>query len=268
MNAFGLYARYVGVSFRSQMQYKASFLLSSFGAFLVSFVEVLGIWALFDRFGGLSGWTLPQVCLFYGFVNMTFAVADAVSLGFDTFGAQYVKSGDLDRLLLRPRSLALQLLGHELTLRRVGRFAQGAIVFGWAVSALDIAWSPASVGLLVFAFTGGVAMFVGLFVFAAFLSFWTVESLELMNTMTYGGVETAQYPLSIYERHFRAFFTFVVPLACVAYFPLVAVLGIEDPLGTSYLFQAAAPIAGMAFLAMALALFRYVGLRHYTSTGS
>ena len=43
---------------------------------------------------------------------MTFAVADAILLGFDTFGAQYVKSGDLDRLLLRPRSLALQLLGH------------------------------------------------------------------------------------------------------------------------------------------------------------
>ena len=112
MNGLGLYARYVGVSFRSQMQYKASFLLSSMGAFLVSFVEVLGIWTLFHRVGGLTGWTLAQVCRFDGFVNMTFAVADAILLGFDTFGAQYVKSGDLDRLLLRPRSLALQLLGH------------------------------------------------------------------------------------------------------------------------------------------------------------
>ena len=118
----------------------------------------------------------------------------------------------------------------------MGRFLLVAIVFGWAVSVLGIVWTPASVALIVFAFVGGVAMFVGLFVFAAFISFWTVQSLELMNTMTYGGVETAQYPLSIYERHFRAFFTFVVPLACVARFLLVAVLGIEDPLGTSYSF--------------------------------
>ena len=43
MNGLGLYARYVGVSFRSQMQYKASFLLSSVSAFLVSFVEVLDL---------------------------------------------------------------------------------------------------------------------------------------------------------------------------------------------------------------------------------
>ena len=268
MGGVGLYSRYVSVSFKSQMQYKTSFLLSAMGAFLVSFIEVLRIWALFDRFGGLTGWTLPQVCLFYGFVNMTFAVADGVSFGFDTFGANYVKTGDLDRLLLRPRSLAIQLLGHELSLRRVGRFSQGAIVFAWAVSSLDVSWSAGTVALLIFAFGGGVAMFVGLFVFAAFISFWTVESLEVINTMTYGGVETAQYPLSIYERHFRAFFTFVVPLACVAYFPMVAVLGIEDPIGTSYAFQALGPVAGFLFLGAALALFRFVGLRHYTSTGS
>ena len=268
MNGLSLYGRYISVSFKGQMQYKTSFLLSALGAFVVSIVEVLGIWALFDRFGGLTGRTLPQVCLFYGFVNMVFAVAHAVSLGFDSFGASYIKTGELDRLLLRPRSLALQLLGHELELRRIGRFSQGALVFGWAVTALEVPWTPGTVGLLVFAFAGGVAMFVGLFVFAAFISFWTVESLDVINTMTYGVVETAQYPLAIYERHFRAFFTFVVPLACVAYFPLGAVLGIDDPLGSSYLFQVSAPLAGFLFLAAALALFRFVGLRHYTSTGS
>lgn len=250
------------------MQYKVSFALSTFGAFLITFIEVLGIWALFSRFGSLEGWTLPQVCLFYGFVNMTFALADAVSLGFDTFGTEYVRSGNLDRLLLRPRSVALQLLGHELSLRRVGRFAQGAIVFGWSLATLDVQFSSATIAILGFAFVGGVSLFLGLFVLSAFISIWTIESLELMNTMTYGGVETAQYPLSIYERHFRAFFTFVVPLACVAYFPLIAVMDIVDPLGSPYWFQVMAPAAGILFLLAALALFEFVGLRRYASTGS
>jgi ABC-2 type transport system permease protein len=99
------------------------------------------------------------------------------------------------------------------------------------------------------------------------LSFWTTESLEIMNTLTYGGVETAQYPMAIYQQGFRRFFTFVVPLACVAYFPIVAVLGIDDPLGTSRVFQYCAPLAGFAFLGASLALWR-IGVRHYTSTGS
>ena len=46
----------------------------------------------------------------------------------------------------------------------------------------------------------------------ATLAFWTTETLEIVNTVSYGGVETAQYPLSIYRPWFRHFFTFVVPL--------------------------------------------------------
>jgi ABC-2 type transport system permease protein len=88
-----------------------------------------------------------------------------------------------------------------------------------------------------------------------------------MNTMTYGGIETAQYPLAIYQPAFRRFFTLIVPLACVAYFPVVALLGIADPLGTSRTFQQLAPLAGVGFLWLALQGWKY-GVRHYTSTGS
>ena len=57
---------------------------------------------------------------------------------------------------------------------------------------------------------GGVCLFYALFVIQATICFWTIESLELMNTMTYGGVESAQYPLVIYGRWFRGFFTFII----------------------------------------------------------
>ena len=58
-----------------------------------------------------------------------------------------------------------------------------------------------------------------------------------MNVLTYGGVETAQYPLSIYDVAFRRLFTFVIPLGCIGYFPIVAVLGVDDPLGTGRVFK-------------------------------
>ena len=71
---------------------------------------------------------------------------------------------------------------------------------------------------------GGVSLFCGIFVLQATLCFWTTESLEVVNTVSYGGVQTAQYPLSIYSDGFRRFFTYVVPLASVAYFPVLALL--------------------------------------------
>ena len=150
MSGIRLYFRYLGVSIRSQMQYRASFVMLAVGHFLVTGSEVLGIWALFSRFGSLRGWRLAEVALFYGLIHVAFAIADAVGRGFDLFPGM-VKSGDFDRLLLRPRSTALQVGSRELTLMRVGRLAQGLLVLLWASAALDLHWSVGRVALAVFA---------------------------------------------------------------------------------------------------------------------
>ena len=53
----------------------------------------------------------------------------------------------------------------------------------------------------------------------------------MTNIVTHGGVETTQFPLSIYRPWFRGIFTFVFPLGAVSYFPVLAILGKADPLG-------------------------------------
>ncbi len=265
-DGLAMFARYLGVSIRAQMQYRASFLLQSLGQFLVTGIEFLGVWALFDRFGSLREWAFAEVAVFYGVVNVGFALADALSTGFDHMG-EFVKRGDFDRILLRPRSTVLQLVAHELALRRVGRLIQGVLILAWGMHLLDATWSVGAVLLLLAAIGGGACLFLGLFVLQGTLSFWTVETLELMNTLTYGGVQTAQYPLTIYAGWFRRFFTFVVPLAAIAYFPVVAVLEHPDPLGSPLWFQRIAPVLGVLFLLASLVAWRF-GVRHYTSTGS
>jgi ABC-2 type transport system permease protein len=266
MNGIRLYLRYAAVSLRSQLQYRASILMQSLGAFLVTGVEMFAIWALFDRFGNVRGWTLPEVALFYGMISISWALCDAFARGFEVFGT-LVKDGELDRLLLRPRSPVLQLLGYELTIRRVGRLAQGSMVLAYALSSLDVPWSVPRVLLLGAAIAGAVCTFLGLLVLQATTAFWTTETLEVWNAFTYGGVTMGQYPLPIYRSWFRKLFTYVIPLGCVSYLPGVAILGREDPLGTPVVVQWLAPLAGPAFLLLALAAWR-VGVRHYRSTGS
>jgi ABC-2 type transport system permease protein len=267
VNALRLYGRYAALSISAQMQYPMSFLLLSLGQFLTTIIEFIGVWALFDRFHSLLDWTLAQVALFYGAVNIAFALADMVSRGFEVFGPQFVKTGDFDRLLLRPRSTPLQLMGYEFRLTRIGRLLQGALVLAIAVGLLDLSWGIREVALLCGAITGGIAVFLGLVTLQATLAFWTIEGLEVANTLTYGGVFAAQYPLAIYSKWFWGFFTFVVPLSCVAYFPIVGVLSIDDPLGAPTWFVYASPLAGFLFLAACVAIW-HLGVRHYTSTGS
>ena len=266
MNGLTLYGRYLGISLRSQMQYRASAIMQAFGSMVTIATEFTAVWALFDRFGSLRGWSLYEIMLFYGSVNVAFALAEASARGFDNF-SYMIRGGDFDRILLRPRNPALQIAGQELQLMRMGRLLQGLAILIWGSAALGLTWTVGKVLVMLYAVLGGACLFAGLFILQATLCFWTTESLEVMNTVTYGGTETAQYPVTIYRDWFRRFFTYIVPLAAVTYYPIVYVVGRADPLGTSALFQVLAPTIGILFLIVTLQVWKF-GIRHYRSTGS
>lgn len=265
MNAVRLYFRCLGVSIRGQMQHRLSFFMLAAGHALVVGMEFAGVWVLFSRFGQLRGWTFPQVALLFGMANISFALAEGVGRGFDLFGSM-VKSGDFDRLLLRPQSTALQVAAQEVQLMRVGRLVLGLLALVWAMTHLQIPGGNLRWLGIISGIMGGTAVFYGLFILQAALAFWTVESLEVMNTVTYGGVEVAQYPLSIYRPWFRTFFTVVVPLGLTTYFPVQMLLTADG--AAPVLIQLGAPlIVGGLFLWFSLHLWE-VGVRHYRSTGS
>ncbi|MCC7263959.1 MAG: ABC-2 family transporter protein [Candidatus Latescibacteria bacterium] len=266
MNDPRLLLRYLGLSVRSQLEYRASFLMLSAGYLLITVLEFLSVWVLFARFGNLEGWSLPQIALCYGLINIAFALGESAARGFDVFSAM-IKAGDFDRLLLRPRSTALQVAGQELTLRRVGRLLQGTAILAWAAATLDLHWGLYQWLLLAGTLAGGSCLFYGLMVLQATVCFWTTEPLEFMNAFTNGGTFASQYPFTIYRDWFRRFFTFAVPLACVSYYPALALLGRPDPLGSPVFLHWLAPLVGVLFLGVCLQLWRW-GVRHYRSTGS
>ncbi|MEM7157303.1 MAG: ABC-2 family transporter protein [Myxococcota bacterium] len=265
METLRLYLRYIGASARSQLQYPASVIMYALGHLLVTGVEFFGLWALIDRFGAIRGFGLAEVSLLYGMANVSFAVAETAGRGFKDFGVM-VKSGDFDRLLLRPRGTAFQVAAQQIQLVRIGRLIQGLAVLAYAFTALDLWSTPLEFGLAAMAMVGGACTFLGLFVLQATLAFWTVESLEVFAMLTYGGVETSQYPLTIYSAGFRRFFTYVVPLAFLNYVPGLVIMGRPERFGPDWLAWAS-PLVGVAFLFVCLKIWR-LGERHYRSTGS
>jgi viologen exporter family transport system permease protein len=258
-----LFLKLIGVCLRSQMQHRASFLMLTAAHFLATFVEIAAIWVLFDRFKTLQGWSLEQLALIYGIIHMGFAAAEGLARGFDTFD-RMLKLGDFDRILLRPMGTFFQIAAREIQLMRLGRFFQGLVVLLWGCRKLQLTMDSYEMPVIVFAVIGTTCLFYGLFVIQAAFCFWTTETLELMNITTYGGVESGQYPMSIYKKGFRWFFTFIVPLGCVAYYPIASSLKIENiPTGLGVLL----PSFGILFLLAASKLW-HVGVKRYHSTGS
>lgn len=261
MSGLALYTRYIRMLVTSEMAYKTSFVLMTTGNFLLQIIEFVGILALFDRFKHIHGWSLYEVAMFYGVVHCAFALSEAFGRGYDTFHI-HVKRGTLDRLLLRPRNLSLQILGSDFQVMRIGRFLQGLVVLVFGIMNLEIRLGGMDYLLIVLAIAGGSFVFTGLFVLQATLSFFTVESIEIANALTYGGTMTAQYPITIYKKWFQRIFMYIIPIGSIGFLPLNAVL--RDG---SVLAGLIVPVVGFLFLILTFQIFK-VGLKHYCSTGS
>lgn len=258
-----LYFNYLLILFKSQMQYRASFWLLSLGQFFVPFSVFAGLYFLFERFGQIQGWSFYEVALSFGIIHMAFAISECFARGFDAFSS-LVAGGDFDRLLVRPRSTVVQVMGSKFEFTRIGRLAQSLIVLVWAIAGLPIEWTAVKIVLLFLMIVSGVFIFTGIFMLAATLCFWTIQGLEVANIFTDGGREMAQYPLNIYQKWVTRFFTFVIPFGCVNYLPLLYLLDRAEGGGIPYML---APIAGIFFLLPCLLVWQ-IGVRHYRSTGS
>lgn len=256
-----LYFRYVGMLFKSQMQYKASFLFMVLGQFLTSFTAFLGVFFLFDRFHSVSGFSFSEVLICFAVVLMAFSTAECFVRGFDAFG-RLIRSGNLDRILVRPRSVVFQVLTSNMDFSRMGRFIQAVIMLAYAMANCGVVWTPDKVLTLVLMLLGGIAVFSGLFVLYAGICFFTIEGIEFMNIFTDGSRQFGMYPLSIYGEGVLKFYTFVVPVALFQYYPLLYLIGRTENFGFSLL-----PLLGFVFILPCYWFFCF-GLRKYQSTGS
>jgi len=261
INAVWLYGRYVSANIRSAMQYKTSLLLTIMGQLLVSFSTFFGIHFMFMRFHSVKGYSYEEVLVCFSIVLLQFSLAEMFARGFDMF-AGIVRRGEFDRVLLRPRSLILQVLGAKFELTRIGRMVQAVIIFLWVIGRGTVRWTGGRMAALVLMLAGGAVLFAALFLIYAAFCFFTLEGLEFMNVFTDGGREYGKYPIDVYGKRLTQFSTVVIPYALVQYYPLQYLLGRSDNA-----LCALCPLGALAFLMAAYGFWR-VGLRRYTSTGS
>ena len=106
--------------------------------------------------------------------------------------------------LVRPINITLQVFGDDFILRRLGRIAQRRIaIFYFALRQRYIHWTAGKILYLPFVILGIVLFFGGLYVIGATITFWTIDSIEVMNIFTYGSSELISYPMNIYPDWLR-----------------------------------------------------------------
>jgi ABC-2 type transport system permease protein len=262
----GVYARIVGSRVRSQLVYPASFTLDVVAQFVGQGIELIVILVVFTQVSTLGGFSMGEVLLMYGIAATAFGLAD-LSVGQIEELPTYIRTGELDVMLLRPLGTLPQLLSADVSLKRLGRVATGVLVLGWSLATLGIEWTSGRVLLAVVAPIAGAVILSALWVAANAVSFWLVDGREVANTVTYGSNFSTSYPITIYGPWLRRVMCYAVPAAFVAYFPALGLLGRADPLGLPAVLQWSSPVVAAVTVAAAGLVWRS-GVRHYQGTGS
>ena len=256
-----LYFKALGLHLKSELEYRASFIISFLSQILVFFSYYFIIIALFSKFSNIKGFTMYEVLLCFSIIQFGFAFNEVFARGIDKFD-KLIIDGEFDRLLLRPKNIILQVLCNESDFIKVSRLIQALIVLFIAVIHLNISWNIFRVICLILMLCSSIAIFFGIFLLAASYCFLTVQGLEVRNVFTDGGKHMAQYPIGVFKKGFVYFFTIIIPYGFVNYYPLMYFVGKNN----SYLYSFS-PIIVFVYLIPCILVF-YSGIKKYSSAGS
>ncbi|WP_328466901.1 ABC-2 family transporter protein [Actinoplanes sp. NBC_00393] len=260
------YAALAGAQFRSVTSYRTSFLVEVIGNMGATVFDVITVFVLFRATPEIGGFSLREAVLVVGLSSAGFALADMLVGNVDGL-KNYVRTGTLDAVLVRPLPALPQLLLMDMPLRKALRVLFGFVVLGGAVAVNEIDWTPARLLLIVAAPLAACVFFGSIFVISASLAFWWVDSGQVGSAFTYGGRDFTAYPVTVYGGWFRALFAYALGFAFVAYQPALALLGRPDPLGLPAWAGYVSPLIALAAAAVAAGVWR-AGIRQYRSTGS
>ena len=260
------FATLAGAWIRVSWAYRTSFVVMSLASLVLTGIDFAAILVVFANLDTIGGFGLGEVAFLYGTTALCLGVADLLVGNVERLGRR-IRMGTVDAMMVRPVPLLVQVCADQFALRRIGRITQGALVFGWSLTLVDIDWTPARVAVLLSLVVCGTVIFGSLFLLGAAFQFVSTDGSEAANAFTYGGNAITQYPLTIYPAEAVRALTFIVPLAFVNWYPSLFILGRPDPFGLPSALQLSAPAAACVLSLLAVVAW-HVGVRRYRSTGS
>lgn len=260
--AWTLALRIACLSFRAELDYRGNFVTSIvFGVAWQASVMVF-VTVLLGSFPGMGGWSSHAVLLIASMRMLSHGLFALLFDRNDLLPAM-IQDGRLEACILRPMPVYRQVQLAIFPINAIGDLLVGAFMFAWAVSVISLHWTPARIAYLAAGLTGGVLIEAAISTtLASFMlrfpatSAWNLWIEELLGTF-------GSYPLGFLPRLMTNTFTFVLPLAFIAYFPAAVLTGRTRGLNVPPVVAAAAPLVGLVGFAASRLLWNS-RLRRYT----
>ncbi len=256
-----IYGKILTQDIKSKMSYRADFIISTIGMIFTNLAGFISFWILFRNFPSINGWGYYEMLFLYGFSLIALTPVQCL---FDNNWSlrMYVYSGDFIKYCFRPINLFFYYQSEIFDIKGLGQlaFGIGTLVYSWAKLGLDVTFL-AIVKTIVFLFTASLVM-IALQNAAAATCFWIQNSFFLLD-LVLKFKDYAKYPITIFSPVFKFIFTFIIPIAFIAYYPSLVILRPDEIPILSWI----SPLIGMLFFFLSYKFWMF-GATRYSGTGS
>lgn len=257
-----LYIQLQVQNIKSLAQYRTDFLMMVFFTLFAQICNlgVLGI--IYSNIPQVGGWKLWEILLLYSFLLFSEGCINFFFQGTWKI-AEMINLADLDRFLVRPAPVGLQLITARIDFDGLNKMVIATAVFILGISRCDIHWDLWKILCLFLFLVESCLIRVCMIWIASCTSFWMDGGKNSLNFFTISIGEMAKYPLVIYPPLLQGIFAYLIPYAFVSYYPIGYLLG-KTGMNTGVLLM---PAVCVVMLAGAVVILKR-GLGRYESSGN
>lgn len=263
MNYFKLYFVYLKRSFITRLEYKKDTIISILSFIFGNASAILSIYFILNSIPSLKGWNMYQLGFLYGFSMMPVSLDHLFADDLWNVAYNKVKSGELDRMFLRPVPVLFQVIAETFQLEGLGELIVGIIMISLCGGHLGINWTFPIILLLIVATIFGALIITELKILTSSFAFIFKRSGPLVQ-MVYNCVSFTNYPLKIFPKVVQVILTFIIPFALFISLPIESIL---FDTYSPYMLSGIIILFALVFGAISLLVWKAC-ISHYESSGS
>lgn len=257
-----LYWHFFKQQLKVMMEYRVDFFIGVFSVIMINFTSVFFVKVVFNQIQSLNGWDFYEVLFIYGVACTGRSIHHIFFDNLWTIGWQYIRTGNFDRLLLRPINPLFSLVAERVQQDGFGQLLIGVVVLGTSMPHLQVHWGVWNLFLLIVMILSSGAIFVAVNLFFASFSFWMTDSLPIVVAV-FNMADFARYPLTIYNKTIRFLMTWVIPYGFTAFYPSAAFVSHSGFNTLAF----CTPLVAIVACWLSYGMWK-IGLRSFASTGS
>lgn len=254
------------INIRGRLEYPGDFAFEIVFGILWQSSTLAFAAVLITRFNGIGDFPASGVLLIVGMRLMAHGLFTMVYGNLSDALAELVEEGRVEGYFLRPLTVLTQILISRFNINAFGDFTVGVVVCAVGMARVPIDWTPARLLYL------GAAILGGMYLEAAVQL--PIAALMLRSPLAHGVgkwlddimATVGNYPLSILPLALRVAFTLVLPVAFIAYFPVLVLLGRTPEQGPLTWIMAGSPVICYLLYLCAKRFWTW-NLTRYTSIG-